>query len=154
MLYYTALLTFLEKDGLEADAARSVSKIAELVEDNMDGTSGAIYSIFTQALAGHLQSASTWPDAFSSALKSLGNYTPARVGDRTLVDALEPFIKRLTAGGDLLTAIDDARKGTEATKGMKASLGRSVYVGGDIGQVPDPGAVGVVRFLEGFAGEL
>ena len=39
-----------------------------------------------------------------------------------------------------------------ATKGMKASLGRTVYVGGSgFEEVPDPGAHGLATFLTGLA---
>ena len=54
--------------------------------------------------------------------------------------------------GDLKRAAKDAREGADSTKGMKASLGRTVYVGGeDWQEVPDPGAVGLAAFLEGLA---
>lgn len=80
----------------------------------------------------------------------MSKYTPARPGDRTLIDALLPFLETLKeTQGDLHAAVEAARKGAENTRGMKASLGRTVYVG-DVGDVPDPGAVGVLRLVEGL----
>ena len=83
----------------------------------------------------------------------MGRYTPARPGDRTLVDALVPFVETLGQSGDLTKAAEAARKGAESTKGMQASLGRTVYVGGSgFEQVPDPGAWGLSCFFGGLAG--
>ena len=81
----------------------------------------------------------------------LGKYTPARVGDRTLVDALGPVVECLGKGGGLREAEREGWRGARGTSGMRASLGRTVYVG-SVGDVMDPGAVGVARFVEGLAG--
>lgn len=44
-------------------------------------------------------------------------------------------------------------KGAEETKGMRARLGRGVYIGGDGWKgVPDAGAWGLSVFLEGLVG--
>lgn len=95
-----------------------------------------------------------WSAALHHSLRALGKYTPAQVGDRTLIDALAPFITTLAESGDLGAAVKAAEDATEATKHMKASLGRAVYVGGEeewIGKVPDPGAFGLAQFLRGVA---
>ncbi|OJD14951.1 hypothetical protein AJ78_04766 [Emergomyces pasteurianus Ep9510] len=128
----------------------------------MDGTSGAIYAIFLNALAHGLRehapqtpapaTAQEWSAALHHSLQALSKYTPAQIGDRTLIDALAPFITKLAESGDLRAAAKAAEDGVESTKHMKASLGRSVYVGGEdewIGKVPDPGAFGLAQFLRG-----
>lgn len=44
-------------------------------------------------------------------------------------------------------------KAAEGTKGMPASLGRAVYVGGSgFESVPDPGAFGLASFFLGLSG--
>lgn len=66
------------------------------------------------------------------------------------MDALFPFLETLRdTEGDLRKAVEAAKRGVESTRGMKASLGRTVYVG-DVGDVPDPGAVGVAKLVEGI----
>lgn len=137
-------------------------RIANVIEDNMDGTSGAIFSIFLAALASALKSipstkqildAQTWSVAAKAALSQLQLATPARQGDRTLMDALEPFIESIASGDAVDIAIAKAKAGVEATKGMKAAFGRAVYVEESAWSVvPDPGAVGVLGLIEGFAG--
>lgn len=106
----------------------------------MDSTSGALNTIFLNSLAstircqddGSLRQAdsSLWATALKKSLDSLRQYTPAKLGDWTLVDALDPFIRTLAETGNLKEAAAAATKGSESTKGMKPSLGRSVYVGG------------------------
>lgn len=113
----------------------------------MDGTSGALYAIYMNSLVTALRQAppgkattKVWGAALRQASEALKRYTPARPGDRTLVDALEPFVQTLIESGNLKKAAEASRKGAESTKGMKASLGRTVYVGGTgFEQVPDPG---------------
>lgn len=93
-----------------------------------------------------------WAAALSTALTSLSRYTPAKPGDRTLVDALVPFVEQLGSSGDLAKAAKAADEGAKGTKGMKASLGRTVYVGGSgYEEVPDPGAHGLAVFFNGLA---
>ena len=93
-------------------------------------------------------------EACHVALQSLGNYTPARPGDRTLVDALEPFCSALRNGQSFSDAVLLAKEGAEKTKGMVPKLGRAVYVGEQGGQmysVPDPGAWGAYVILKGIS---
>jgi dihydroxyacetone kinase len=147
------------------DAALYLNKIIGVVETAMDGTSGALYAIFLNALeygirlqgSGGSQAATPkiWAAALREAMKSLGKYTPAKPGDRTLVDALAPFVDELSSSGDLQKAAQAADLGTKKTKGMPASLGRTVYLGGSgYEEVPDPGAYGLSEFLSGLAEAL
>ncbi|KAL1297709.1 hypothetical protein AAFC00_006257 [Neodothiora populina] len=157
------ILDLISGDKLStSDAAIFLDRIIGSVEVNMDGTSGAIYAIFLNALATGLRSQSNsgeqkvntaiWGKAAAFALESMGKYTPAKPGDRTLVDALAPFVETLKTSGDLKKAAEAAQEGADHTKGMKASLGRTVYVGGEgYQQVPDPGAYGLSKFLSGLA---
>ena len=159
-----AVIQEIDKADLPTDAVAFVSRIIPVIENTMDGTSGAIYAIFMNALAYGLRTqdtgspssvtAKTWAAALRSSLKDLAKYTPAQPGDRTLMDALVPFIEALDQTGDIKQAAKAAIEGSEKTKGMQASLGRTVYVGGEseyMGKIPDPGAYGLAQFLEGLA---
>ncbi|KAF3353382.1 hypothetical protein VdG1_08433 [Verticillium dahliae VDG1] len=140
-------------------AGAAMMSIAHAIEESMDGTSGALYELFFTAFAAALQTSSgetvsteIWSQAAGSALERLQAMTPARVGDRTVMDALIPFIDTLQKEGDLAKAVEAARKGRDSTKGMEASLGRAVYVAGENwAKVPDPGAEGIVAIAEGIA---
>lgn len=142
-----------------------LDRIIQVVESTMDGTSGALYAIFLNALVKGIREQSTsepqqiqagiWARALEKSLVALSKYTPAQVGDRTLIDALNPFISTLSHTGSPKKAAAAASEGAQKTKTLKASLGRSVYIGGDDWQsVPDPGAYGLSEFLSGFADGL
>ncbi len=142
---------------ISTSASAAVMLIATALERGMDGTSGALYELFFNAMAGALQTTpsesatfETWVQAAEIALARLQLMTPARIGDRTLMDALIPYINTLSQG-NLEQATDAARKGCESTKGMKASLGRAVYVASENWhKVADPGAKGIVAIVEGL----
>ncbi|KAK3936143.1 dihydroxyacetone kinase [Diplogelasinospora grovesii] len=159
-----AVLKHLSEKPFTGDAVVDVANIVPVVEKNMDGTSGALYAIFLNSLVAALRSQASasageaspkvWAAALRQSCESLSKYTPARPGDRTLVDALYPFVETLEkADGDVKKAAEAAMSAAEGTKGMKASLGRTVYIGGSgFEQVPDPGAWGLAAFFLGLAG--
>ena len=153
------------------DIMEFFAMVCPTIEKSMDGTSGALYAIFLNSLASNLRNydsssklhfsskqpvtAKTWALVLKASLKDLEVYTPAQPGDRTLMDALVPFINTLSETENVKKAADAATIGAEKTKGMKASLGRSVYVGGTgFEEVPDPGAYGLSILLRGIADNL
>ncbi|KAI4147588.1 MAG: hypothetical protein LQ341_001759 [Variospora aurantia] len=159
------ILKTLEDGQATEDPVTCLTRIAGVVEATMDGTSGALYAIFLNSLCANVRKLDSpsqtqltprmWAQALDGSLKALGKYTPAQPGDRTLMDALVPFVETLKETGDTRKAAEAAKTGADSTKGMKASLGRSVYVGGEgHTEVPDPGAYGLCQFLTGLADEL
>ncbi|KAK0549244.1 hypothetical protein OC846_003400 [Tilletia horrida] len=167
----SSLPAIMEKHAV--DASGLIGQIGEVVESSMGGTSGAIYALFFSAMRSSLltqdsasaaqndtESPAFWGHHASQALQSLYEFTPARIGDRTLIDALDPFVTTLAESQDLARAVQAAKAGADNTSGMKARLGRAAYVGdgGDDGSplardqkvLRDPGAVGVVAILEGL----
>ncbi len=79
----------------------------------------------------------------------------AKLGDKTLVDALHPaaeaFSAAIDAGSSLEVAgqamLEAARNGRDAATPLKSMIGRANWVGGTEGKV-DPGTVLVVTVLE------
>lgn len=133
------VLDALKKGDIDVNnAAGTCLTIGTALESAMGGTSGAIYALFFAGLvqglvngpgqAGQPATAKEWGFAAKKALENLGTYTPARPGDRTLVDALTPFCEGLNGGKDLKTCVADAKEGAEKTKNMRARLGRATYV--------------------------
>ncbi|RYP07068.1 hypothetical protein DL764_002759 [Monosporascus ibericus] len=154
--------------GLQAviEAEPEVTKYDTVVGDGdcgiglKRGAEGALFSIFLNALVNALRglapgdaSAEVWGAALKQSCNALARYTPARPGDRTLVDALYPFVEELQKSGDIKTAAEASKDAALGTKGMVASLGRAVYIGGSgYEDVPDPGAWGLACFFLGLAG--
>ncbi|CCX12056.1 Similar to Dihydroxyacetone kinase 1; acc. no. O13902 [Pyronema omphalodes CBS 100304] len=157
-----AVIGFMKAGAVTEDPVSTVSRIAGVVEESMDGTSGALTSIYLNALVQALRNgseatkvtgvdASVWAKAGMAALSDLGRYTPAQPGDRTMMDALYPFLAEFEKTGDVVRAAKEARAGADKTKGMKPKLGRTVYIE-QVGDIPDPGAVGIAVLVEGLAG--
>jgi dihydroxyacetone kinase len=130
--------------------------IAETIENSVGGTSSAIYCIYLNALAGGLLKHSSsaggdvWILASRHALNTLMTYTKARVGDRTLMDTLCPFIDKLE---DLNEALKAAQEGSNSTCHLSAKLGRSSYLDNDQvldANIPDAGAYGLAVLLTGL----
>lgn len=140
------------------DPVASLYQITDLVEGSMGGTSGGIYSIFLTALVNEMQDEKSLDldslaKAFHNALyNGLFKYTKARVGGRTLIDTLQPFVDSLSKEHDLDAALKAAKDGCESTKKLKAKFGRASYVDESQfkGGIPDPGALGVLCLLEGY----
>lgn len=94
---------------------------------------------------------------FSAMLDSMNIIAPAKIGDKTLVDTLEPFIneyKRLMGENDLLStfskALIKAKEGMESTKDMISRVGRSSrLLERSIGHI-DVGAASSYLILESF----
>ncbi|KAJ2373134.1 Dihydroxyacetone kinase 2, partial [Coemansia sp. RSA 2611] len=141
------------------DPAAALARISSIVEDAMGGTSGIIYCLFLDGLAQQLRSLNVadnsslttqlWGQAMLGALDTLYQYTTARPGHRTLIDALEPFASSLASGGSLQQALDAADKGAAATAHMQPKRGRAVYVQ-QKGELADAGAAGLVSVLKGI----
>ncbi len=97
--------------------------------------------------------------AFEAGLEGVSKHTKAQPGDKTMIDALTPAVKKLrealTAGATdaqalLRQAAEAAREGAEATAGMQARFGRAKNIKEkSIGQ-PDPGATSTALLFRGF----
>ncbi|KAG9256364.1 dihydroxyacetone kinase, partial [Emericellopsis atlantica] len=159
-----AVLDGLVFSSQPLDALALVSDIKTIIEVAMDGTSGALFTIFFNGLVQGLRQqddgrkkeadAAVWSSAVSAALQTLKRYTPARPGDRTLMDALVPFVETLATTLDVRQASAAAFAGADQSKHLRPSFGRSVYVGTEnvwLGKVPDPGAWAVATLLQGLA---
>ncbi|KAF8955819.1 hypothetical protein BGZ46_002540 [Entomortierella lignicola] len=146
-----------------ADPSNALARISFIVEEAMGGTSGIIYCLFLDGLAQQLRkhnvtnnsalSPKLWGKAMLGALDTLYQYTTARPGHRTLIDAMSPFASTLTETGDVKAALEAAEKGSKVTETMKPMRGRAVYVGQNEG-VADAGAVGLVAVLTGIVQAL
>ncbi|KAI2609091.1 dihydroxyacetone kinase [Hypoxylon fragiforme] len=155
-----AILKHITENAATGDVVVDVAHIVSVVETEMDGTSGALFAIFLNALVHSLRvlspgeaTSQVWAGALKQSCDALSKYTPAGPGDRTIIDALYPFVEVLGKTGSLKKAAEASKKGAEDTKGMAPSLGRAVYVGGSgFEQVPDPGAWGLACFFLGLAG--
>uniref|UniRef100_A0A3B5LFP4 Triokinase/FMN cyclase n=1 Tax=Xiphophorus couchianus TaxID=32473 RepID=A0A3B5LFP4_9TELE len=137
-----------------------LSVLAGLVEEKMGGSSGALYSLFLTAAAGHVTEGKTngaaWAAAVHAGTQAMRRYGGADPGDRTMLDALCPAadeLMRLTTAppaGQMVVlhaAVEKAAAGAEATRDLTARAGRASYIAAERVTLPDPGAVAVAAML-------
>lgn len=145
------VLRFIE----DKDLGNFPTVLEQLVQDleiSMGGTSGALYCIYLTVLAASLAVESTTAKASKAALEELLKYTRARLGDRTMMDVLIPFVNAWNDTNDVSQALGAAEKGLESTREMQARLGRSTYLDERATHgVPDPGAYGLLILLQGLS---
>ncbi len=130
-----------------------VQELSSRLAEVMGGSSGVLLSTFAAAAATALREGKAWPNALQAGLLRMQQYGGAQVGDRSMIDALEPAVRTLAAGGGLSEAAIQAEHGAGATAAMsRARAGRSSYlVGSDLRGVRDPGAAAVAVILLALA---
>lgn len=95
---------------------------------------------------------------FEKGLESIGKQTKARVGDKTLMDALIPAVESLRAsaqeGQDIPTMLASAAaaawQGAESTKDFPAHFGRAKFQGERTLGHPDPGSISMAYIFKGM----
>ncbi|KAF7562864.1 hypothetical protein G7046_g1275 [Stylonectria norvegica] len=158
----TSLITALDLGLAKAGSVVKVlQELEDIVEGKMGGTLGGILGIFFVSLRTAMEknihiarekgAVALWSDALATALGNLGRYTPAKVGDRTVMDTLIPFAEIIEKAG-FVDGVQAAVDGAEATKRMQPKLGRATYVGIEEGNElpPDPGAWGAMVAIRGL----
>uniref|UniRef100_A0A3B3ZSN4 Triokinase/FMN cyclase n=1 Tax=Periophthalmus magnuspinnatus TaxID=409849 RepID=A0A3B3ZSN4_9GOBI len=140
---------------------RLLQIIASLLQEKMGGSSGAMYSLFLTAAAGHVTQEKSqpgdWARAVHAGTQAMRRYGGADPGDRTMLDALCPaadeLMKLTTAPpvghmGILQAAVEKSSLGAESTSDLTAKAGRASYISSERVNEPDPGAVAVAAILK------
>lgn len=124
------------------------------------GTSGALWGVLLHRLGDalgdlHVPTAPRVATAVAAALLGVTDSGKAQVGDKTMVDALDPFARALAAAtGDgqplrlaWSTAADVASQSAHATAALTPKLGRArPHAQRSVG-TPDPGAISMAMIL-------
>ncbi|OAT16083.1 ATP-dependent dihydroxyacetone kinase [Buttiauxella noackiae ATCC 51607] len=133
------------------DTASLLELVGERLATVMGGSSGVLMSIFFTAAGQKVANKQKIADALLFGLEQMKRYGGADLGDRTLIDALQPALEALKESG-LNAAVKAAQDGAEATAQMqKANAGRSSYVNSDnLKGVKDPGAVAIAAVFAGI----
>ena len=100
-------------------------------------------------------------DALGAALGGVKQRGKAEVGDKTIIDALEPAVEaaKQAAGessvaGVLRAAAESAKEGAESTVPLTARRGRASYLGARSAGHQDPGATSTYLLLDAAARSL
>ena len=141
------IASLLEQGKLPLNnTAQLLQLVGERLATVMGGSSGVLMSIFFTAAGQAVHDEKPLPEALLRGLKQMKHYGGADLGDRTLIDALQPALEALRDHG-LDAAAAAAKKGAEKTATMqKAGAGRSSYVNSEnLEGVQDPGAVAIAE---------
>ncbi|WP_369789046.1 dihydroxyacetone kinase subunit DhaK [Rouxiella sp. WC2420] len=128
------------------DLASLFAVVGDRLATVMGGSSGVLMSIFFTAAGQKVGEQGSLAESLLFGLERMKHYGGADLGDRTLIDALQPALEALDKKtGDLAGAANAAAKGAKDTASMKkANAGRSSYLNSDsLKGVKDPGAVAV-----------
>jgi dihydroxyacetone kinase len=131
------------------DTAKLLQVVGDSLATVMGGSSGVLMSIFFTAAGQSVQNGKGVAEALLDGLKQMKQYGGADLGDRTLIDALQPALETLRSG-NLQAAASAAQQGAERTATMsKAGAGRSSYVNKEnLDGVMDPGAVAIAEVFK------
>ena len=133
-----------------ADHTQLFRAVSTELSQTMGGSSGVILAIFFGATGDACANGKPTSKALMVGLERISQVGGARVGDRTMIDALDPALRALSEGMD--AAARAARAGADKTATMgRAKAGRASYVPKEnlIGH-NDPGAEAVARLFEGL----
>jgi triose/dihydroxyacetone kinase / FAD-AMP lyase (cyclizing) len=141
------------------DAAATLKALGHTLRRELGGSSGPLYGVLFLRSGSVLEASratglARWAEALDEGCRAISELGGARPGDRTMVDALDPFVKTLqksigakAPNEALLAAVEAAEQGVEATAQMKPILGRSSYLGDRVLGHPDPGAKAIAVWL-------
>jgi len=154
-------------DGADASTPADVLKAVSMaLISKVGGAAGPLYGTAflraSTALADKEDvSAEDAAAALDAALGGVKQRGKAEVGDKTIIDALEPAVEaaKEAAGEDsvsgvLRAAAEAAKEGAESTIPLTARRGRASYLGGRAEGHQDPGATSTYLLLDAAARTL
>jgi dihydroxyacetone kinase-like protein len=157
-------------DPSDADIGRLLFKLGRTFSDAAASSFGGLFGTALQKAGMALRdrreaSATDLTEALQAGYDALMERGKAKLGDKTMLDALHPAIEAMRAaitqaGGDvpaeraLRAAADAAAEGARCTEPMQALTGRASWLGErSVGHV-DPGARAIALLFESMARHL
>ena len=179
-----AELTEIDSRFGDADHGLTMTKISKAISEAVDRSEGGVQAMLDEAAMAvmGLNGGSavplwnTWLDGmqeaapegeeidipglqavFAKGLEELDDMSGAKVGDKTMMDALIPASQAIAAysGSDeaelFAAAAQAAAAGAEASKNFVSKFGRAKSYGEKTIGTPDAGAMSMSRFFQGLA---
>lgn len=146
------------KDSLDrmplADLTQLFPALGNELSQTMGGSSGVILAIFFNASGDACANGAPVLKALQEGLDRVSEVGGAKIGDRTMIDALAPALEALHHG--FAAAAQAARIGADSTAAIhRARAGRAAYVPEEnLKGHNDPGAEAVARLFEGLAAQI
>lgn len=119
---------------------------------------GTFFTSMSEAVGAEALDAGELASAFEAGLAGVQAQSKARVGDKTLIDALVPAVQALrkaavrgdSIGEAFRAAAEAAEQGAMSTKGLQARFGRAKNIKEKSIGSQDPGATSVSLIFKGF----
>jgi len=136
-----------------ADGAQLFAMLSDIKSKLMGGSSGVLFAILFANASTAYQTDADWSSSLTAGLDAMMKYGGAKVGDRTMIDAMQPGLAALVAGEGMSAAATAARFGADGTaKMLSANAGRSDYLEArSLEGYADPGAEGIALIFEALA---
>jgi dihydroxyacetone kinase len=141
------------------DIPATLKALGHILRRELGGSSGPFYGVLFLRCGSVLEAARAsglahWVAALQQGCQAISELGGAKPGDRTMLDALDPFVKALQQSGGVkampdavYAALAAADHGVAETAMMKARLGRSSYLGDRVLGYPGPGARAIALWL-------
>ena len=148
------------------NAPATLKALGHTLRRALGGSSGPLYGVLflrcgSVVEANRATGLAQWAEALEQGCRAISELGGAEPGDRTMLDALDPFVRALRRAPGLkvtrdavLAAVEAAERGAEATAQMHPKLGRSSYLGARVLGHPDPGAKAISLWLRAACEEL
>ncbi len=148
-----ALKSSLDKMPL-ADLTQLFPALGNELSQTMGGSSGVILAIYFNAAGDACANGASVQKALVDGLDRVSQVGGAKVGDRTMIDALAPALEALPGG--IAAAATAARAGADSTASIhRAKAGRAAYVPEEnLKGHNDPGAEAVALLFDTLAKEM
>ena len=153
-----------ELDKNPGDLPHGLNLLSRVLMMKIGGSMGPLYGKFFKGISTSLAKhqtidAQSFGEALRASKDAIGSISQARIGDKTLVDALHPAVDAYQAaldeGKDFSGALADmklaANAGRDYTKDLVAKIGRSSRLGVRSKGVIDAGAASCALILETMA---
>jgi len=155
-----------ELDKNPGDLAHGLKILAKILMMKIGGSMGPLYGKFFKAIGVALDGKeeigiAEFGEALKAAVDAIASISPAKVGDKTLIDTLVPSLtaydKAQIEGKSFSEALEAMKAaavtGRDSTKDMVAKLGRASRLGERSRGVLDAGATSCCLILETIADE-
>jgi dihydroxyacetone kinase len=148
------------------DIPATLKALGHTLRRELGGSSGPLYGVLFLRCGNVLTSSggtglAQWAEALDLGCVAISELGHAKPGDRTMLDALDPFAKALKKSIDgktlreaVVAAVEAAERGVDATAQMKPRVGRSSYLGDRVLGHPDPGAKAISIWLRAVSEAL
>ncbi len=153
----------LMQDKARCEYANSATMFSELgwaVTNVQGGSAGPLWGTFFSGMGNalSLDTAACVADIIEGGLKELQTISKAKVGDKTMMDALIPAVAAMKTASDdkesIILGARAARQGAEDTINYVAKFGRARNYGERSLGIKDPGACSIALLLEGMQAGL